>query len=171
MSLIPFQSQGRSSWEPAPALLLMTADWGEHWERVITGRRSYWLRKGHVLQPCLCLFVTKTVSMIKGECKKKNIPCTKSALTLVRKWTEQHSTKIFILWNTFWYSYPMTSSWLFSPFTTVSLKLLLDIVSLMVWLVRPKSRKLSFVGSFLDHQPLYSLSFWFHICFEKYLTD
>lgn len=25
----------------------MTADWGEHWERIITGHRSYWLRKGH----------------------------------------------------------------------------------------------------------------------------
>lgn len=57
----------------------------------------------------------------------------------------------------------MTSSWPFSLFTTVSLKLLLDIVSLMVWLIRPKSRKLSFVGSFLDHQPLYFLAphlFW-----------
>lgn len=40
----------------------------------------------------------------------------------------------------------LTSSWPFSLFTIISFRILLDVVSLMVWLVRPKSRKLSWAG-------------------------
>lgn len=47
----------------------------------------------------------------------------------------------------------LTSSWPFSLFTMVSFRILLDVVSLMVWLVRPKSRKLSLGGGGLSGPP------------------